>query len=133
MPAYQQINEKMIEVKLNNEEIFAKKGAMISYQGEVNFERSFLGNEGVTSLAMRAATNEGYALMEARGNLIMLEVTPNTPLRVDPDAFVGFKGDVRQEFVFDVNWRTMVGQSSGESYQHKFTGNGVVYIQPSER
>ena len=63
----------------------------------------------------------------------MLEVTPAHPLRVDPDAFVGFKGDIRQEFVFDVNWRTMIGQSSGESYQHKFTGQGVVFIQPAER
>jgi uncharacterized protein (AIM24 family) len=27
----------------------------------------------------------------------------------------------------------MVGQSSGESYQFKFTGQGVVYIQPAER
>ena len=47
MPAYQQINEKMVEVTLNNEEIFAKKGAMISYQGEVAFSRSFLAGQGV--------------------------------------------------------------------------------------
>jgi uncharacterized protein (AIM24 family) len=52
---------------------------------------------------------------------------------VDPDAFVGYTGNVRQEFVFDVNWKTLVGQSSGESYQLKFTGQGTVYIQPSER
>ncbi len=30
MPVYQQINEKMIEVSLSNEDIYAKKGAMSS-------------------------------------------------------------------------------------------------------
>ena len=59
MPVYQQINEKMLEVKLGNEEVFARKGAMVSYQGEVQFSRSFLAGQGVQSLAMRAVTNEG--------------------------------------------------------------------------
>ena len=63
----------------------------------------------------------------------MNSVTLEYSIVTNPDAFVGFKGDIRQEFVFDVNWRTMIGQSSGESYQHKFTGQGVVFIQPAER
>jgi uncharacterized protein (AIM24 family) len=33
----------------------------------------------------------------------------------------------------DVSWKTFVGQTSGESYQLQFTGNGTVYIQASER
>jgi len=57
----------MLEVKLGNEEVFARKGAMVSYQGDVAFSRSFLAAQGVQSLAMRAVTNEGYALMSARG------------------------------------------------------------------
>ena len=68
MPVYQQINEKMLEVKLSNEEVFARKGAMVSYQGEVQFSRSFLAGQGVQSLAMRAVTNEGYAMMAAKGS-----------------------------------------------------------------
>ena len=57
MPSYTQINEKLVEVTLNNEEVFAKRGAMISYQGKVNFARSFLGGGDVQDLAMRAVTN----------------------------------------------------------------------------
>jgi uncharacterized protein (AIM24 family) len=75
----------------------------------------------------------GNIAVISRGNLIRLEVAPSYPLFVDPDAFIGYKGSVQQEFVFDVNWRTMVAQTSGESYQFKFTGKGVVYIQPAER
>lgn len=213
MPAYQQINEKMVEVQLNNEEIFAKKGAMVSYQGDVAFSRSFLGGQGVQSLAMRAVTNEGYALMAAKGtgkvyyaydglfvtiipvrgetlyvesdnllafdarltagtmfignqggvagivrgaasgqglftttlqgsgeaailsdgNCIGLPVTNAVPVCVDPQAYIGHTGTLDSSIVTDLNWKTFVGQASGESYQIKFSGNGTVYIQASER
>ncbi|NHZ37012.1 AIM24 family protein [Massilia rubra] len=213
MPAYQQINEKMIEVKLNNEEVFAKKGAMISYQGEVAFSSSFLAGQGVESMAMRAATNEGYSLMLARGrgsvyyaydglfvtiipvrgetlyvesenvlafdarmtagtmflgnqggiqgiargavsgqglftstfqgtgdvailsdgNAIGLPVTHDVPVCVDPQAYIGHTGQLSSSIITDLNWKTFVGQASGESYQVKFTGQGTVYIQASER
>ncbi|PWF39130.1 AIM24 family protein [Massilia glaciei] len=213
MPAYQQINEKMIEVKLNNEEIFAKKGAMISYQGNVAFSRSFLGGQGVQGLAERAVTNEGYALMSAKGtgsvyyaqgglfvtivpvrgetlyvesdnvlafdarltpgtmflgnqggvsglvrgaatgqglftttlqgtgevailsdgNAIGLPVTNEVPVFVDPQAYIGHTGQLSSSIVTDLNWKTFVGQASGESYQVKFSGQGTVYIQASER
>jgi len=197
--------ERLLEVELAGEKVYAIAGAMVAYTGTIKFEKSLLGGEGLFGALKRKASNEGMQLMQAsgtgtvffaqdaaeitvlalqgdkltvesssllaydtalrtgtsfaglrgaasgqglfsttvegsghvavisRGNLIMLEVTPATPLHVDPDAFVGFQGDIRQEFVFDVNWRTMVGQASGESYQHKFSGQGVVFIQPAER
>jgi uncharacterized protein (AIM24 family) len=213
MPVYQQINEKMLEVKLSNEEVFARKGAMVSYQGEVQFSRSFLAGQGVQSLAMRAVTNEGYAMMAAKGsgsvyyahaglfvtiipvrgetlyvesdtllafdarltagtmflgnqggiqgvvrgavsgqglftttlqgtgevailsdgNTIGLPVTPDVPVFVDPQAYIGHTGQLSSNIVTDLNWKTFVGQASGESYQVKFTGQGTVYIQASER
>ncbi len=213
MPVYQQINEKMIEIKLNNEKVFAKKGAMISYQGEVEFSRSFLAGGGVQSMAERAVTNEGYSMMEANGrgsvyyaldglfvtiipvrgdtlyiesdnvlafdarlevgtmflgnqggisgivrgavtghglftttlkgngevailsdgNTIGLPVSNEVPVFVDPQAYIGHTGQLSSAIVTDVNWKTFVGQSSGESYQMKFSGQGTVYIQASER
>lgn len=213
MPVYQQINEKMVEVQLNNEELFAKKGAMISYQGNVAFSRSFLGGQGVQSIAMRAVTNEGYALMMAKGsgkvyyaydglfvtiipvrnetlyvesdnllafdarltagtmflgnqggvsgvvggavsgqglftttlqgngeavilsdgNCIGLPVSNEVPVCVDPQAYIGHTGNLSSSIVTDLNWKTFVGQASGESYQMKFSGSGTVYIQASER
>ena len=197
--------DRLLEVSLQNEKVFAIAGSMVAYSGTIKFEKSLLGGEGLFGAIKRKATNEGMQIMQtsgsgtvwfaqnaaevsviplhgekltiesssllaydaslktgtsfaglrgaasgqglfsttvegngsiaviSKGNLIMLAVTPSSPLRVDPDAFVGFKGDIKQEFVFDVNWRTMVGQTSGESYQHKFTGTGVVFIQPAER
>ncbi|KAB8042103.1 AIM24 family protein [Janthinobacterium aquaticum] len=213
MPVYQQINEKMLQVTLSNEEVFARKGAMVSYQGDVQFSRSFLAGQGVQSLAMRAVTSEGYALMLAKGsgsvyyaqgglfvtiipvrgetlyvesdsllafdarltagtmflgnqggiqgmvrgavsgqglftttlqgtgevailsdgNAIGLPVTPDVPVFVDPQAYIGHVGQLSSSIVTDLNWKTFVGQASGESYQVKFMGQGTVYIQASER
>ncbi len=213
MPAYTQINEKLIEVSLNNEEIYAKRGSMISYQGNVGFTRTFLAGGGVQDFAMRAVTNEGYALMIAKGtgkvyygydglfvtiiqlvnetmyvesdvllafdsrlrtgtmflgnqggvqgilrgavsgqglftttlqgsgeiailsdgNAIGLPVTQQQPIFVDPDAYIGHKGDLTSSIVTDLSWKNLIGQASGESYQVKFTGQGIVYIQASER
>lgn len=213
MPVYQQINEKMLQVTLSNEEVFARKGAMVSYQGDVQFSRSFLAGQGVQSLAMRAVTSEGYALMLAKGsgsvyyaqgglfvtiipvrgdtlyvesdsllafdarltagtmflgnqggvqgmvrgavtgqglftttlqgtgevailsdgNAIGLPVTPEVPVFVDPQAYIGHAGQLSSGIVTDLNWKTFVGQASGESYQVKFMGQGTVYIQASER
>ena len=196
---------RLLEVELRNEKVLARAGSMVAYDGQMKFEKSILGGEGLFGALKRRVGGEGFDLMTVTGDgtlyvaqnaaeillvnlendrmfvesssllafeegmksetvfaglrgassgqglfttaitgtgtvaaisdgtAIALEVTPEEPLFVDPDAFVGYTGHVKQEFVFDVNWKTLVGRSSGESYQLKFTGGGVVYIQPSER
>jgi uncharacterized protein (AIM24 family) len=213
MPTYTQINEKLLEVTLHKEEVYAKKGSMIAYQGNVTFTRTFLAGGGVQDFAMRAVTGEGYALMVAKGdgkvyyghnglfvsliqlvnetiyvesdnllsfdtrlrtgtmflgnqggvqgilrgavsgqglftttlqgtgeiailsdgNAIALPVSPQQPVCVDPDAYIAHKGELTSSIVTDLSWKNLIGQASGESYQVKFTGQGVVYIQASER
>jgi uncharacterized protein (AIM24 family) len=211
MPAYSLVNEKMLQVEIAGEEVFAKKGAMIAYNGQIEFAPSFIGNEGVQSAAMRSVTGETLQLMRATGrgqvlyarrglhitiislrgetlfiesdsvlafdsrlrsgtvfqgnqgvqglvrgaatgqglfsttfdgqgdvaitsdgDTIGLDVTPEKPIFVDPNAYIGHKGNLSSQFVTDVNWKNLVGQGSGESFQLKFSGQGVVYIQASE-
>ena len=198
-------NPRMLQVELSGQNILARAGAMVAYEGQIKFDKAILGGEGVFGALKRRATGEGVALMttsgkgtvyfavdaaevmviplqnekifvessvllaldgglktntafaglrgattgqglftttvEGQGNVavmshgtpIQLEVGPNFPLHVDPDAFLGYTGNLRQEFVFDVNWKSFVGQDSGESFQLKFSGTGTVYIQPNER
>ena len=212
MPEYSLINPKMLSVRLRNEEVIAKRGAMIAYTGHVEFAPSTSGSEGISGAAMRSVTGERMALMSARGtgevlyafygmhvtliplrgetfyaesesllafdgrlrsgtqfmgqggvggllrgaatgsglftstlegtgevaivsegDAISLDVTPERPIFVDPQAYVGHRGNLRSDLVTDVGWKTFVGQSSGESYQLKFTGAGTVYIQAAER
>nr|WP_187364312.1 AIM24 family protein [Massilia genomosp. 1] len=123
-------------IALSGEKMTIESSSLLAYDTSLKTGTSFAGLRGAVSgqgLFSTTVEGQGSIAVISRGNLIMLEVTPANPLRVDPDAFVGYKGNITQEFVFDVNWRTMVGQSSGESYQHKFSGQGVVFIQPAER
>jgi uncharacterized protein (AIM24 family) len=213
VPEYNLINEQLLEIKLANEQVYSKKGAMIAYKGRINFARSFLAGGSVQDLAMRAVTSESFQLMSATGtgevyyahygqyvtiiqlrgeifyvesesllafddrlrtgtvflgsqgaiqglvrgaatgqglftttlqgnaelailsdgNAIGLDVTPEKPVCVDPDAYIGHRGELDSKFATDVSWKTFIGQASGESYQLKFIGTGTVYIQASER
>ena len=123
-------------IPLAQEKLFIESSSLLAYDAGLKTSTSFAGLRGAASgqgLFTTTVEGNGNLAVISRGNLITLEVDPNYPLFVDPDAFIGYKGNIQQEFVFDVNWRTMVGQTSGESYQFKFTGQGVVYIQPAER
>lgn len=73
------------------------------------------------------------ALLSLGGPPIALRVSPQFPLVVDPQAYIGCVGDVRQSFVTDVSWRNLVGEASGEAFSLRFEGRGTVYIQPEER
>lgn len=123
-------------IPLSNEKLFIESSSLLAYDVSLKTSTAFTGLRGATAgqgLFTTTVEGNGNLAVISRGNLIALEVTPNSPLFVDPDAFIGYKGNLQQEFVFDVNWRTMIGESSGESYQFKFTGQGVVFIQPAER
>ncbi len=212
MPQYSLINSKMLSIKLQGEEVYAKRGSMIAYTGQVDFAPSSSGSEGLGGRAMRSVTGEQMSLMSARGtgevlyafyglhvtliqlsgetffaesesllaydgrlrsgtqfmgsggmqgmlrgaatgsglftttlegagelaivsdgDSFALDVTHDRPIFVDPQAYVGHRGQLQSNIVTDVGWKSFVGQSSGESYQLKFTGLGTVYIQAAER
>lgn len=123
-------------IPLSAEKIFIESSSLLAYDVALKTNTTFAGLRGAASgqgLFTSTVEGTGNIAVISRGNLITLEVNPKYPLFVDPQAFIGYKGAIQQEFIFDVNWRTMVGQSSGESYQLKFTGQGLVYIQPAER
>ena len=127
---------EILLVDLHDEKMFVESSSLLAFDEGMRSETVFAGLRGASSgqgLFTTAISGTGTVAAISDGTAIALGVTPNEPLFVDPDAFVGYTGDAKQEFVFDVNWKTLVGRSSGESYQLKFTGNGVVYIQPSER
>ncbi|MBE9114579.1 AIM24 family protein [Lusitaniella coriacea LEGE 07157] len=123
-------------ISLEGEKLVVESSNLLASDDSLKTDVAFAGLRGATSgqgLFTTTLEGIGSVALLSEGNLIMLEVSSSYPLCVDPDAFVGYKGNVRQEFIFDVNWKTVVGETSGETYQLKFTGSGVVYIQPSER
>ncbi len=213
MPAYTLVNEKLLQVTLRGERCFAKRGAMIAFKGEIGFTPNLFAGGGITEVAARTVTSEGFYVMSAQGqgevlyghmgqevtiielrgetfyaeadsvlcfdermrtgtmfmgnqggisgvargamtgqglftstfegngelailsegNAIGLDVTPAQPVFVDPQAYIGHKGPLTSSIHTDMGWKTLIGQGSGESFQLKFTGQGTVYIQASER
>lgn len=67
------------------------------------------------------------------GSAVVLRVTRQYPLNVDPGAYIAHQGDLQQHFQSGVSFRTFMGEGSGESFQIRFEGEGLVYVQPSER
>jgi uncharacterized protein (AIM24 family) len=123
-------------IPLTHEKLFIESSSLLAYDADLKINTSFAGLRGATSgqgLFTTTVEGSGNLAVFSHGNLITLEVDPQYPLFVDPDAFIGYKGNITQEFVLDVNWRNIIGEASGESYQFKFSGQGVVYVQPAER
>jgi uncharacterized protein (AIM24 family) len=58
-------NSAMLKVRLENDQIQAKLGSMVAYQGDVRFEHA--GSGGVSKFIKKAVTGEGSSLMTVTG------------------------------------------------------------------
>jgi uncharacterized protein (AIM24 family) len=124
-------------INLNNETLQVESRQLLALNGNLQTNVTFAGLRGASAgQGLFTTTVSGHgqvALLSAGGPLIHLEVSPQYPLVVDPDAFVCAKGNMQQSFITDVSWRTVVGQGSGEAFSLRYEGQGVVSIQPAER
>ncbi|WP_307796800.1 AIM24 family protein [Actinomadura barringtoniae] len=123
-------------VPLNGETLFVESESLLALDGRLQTGVQFIGLRGMGTgqgLATTKVEGQGTVAILSDGPAIALEVTPGTPLCVDPHAYVGHRGQLQQDVVTDVNWRTVMGQGSGESVQFRYQGHGLVYIQPAER
>lgn len=124
-------------VELNNETMQVESQQLLALDGNLRTDVVFSGLRGATSgqgLFTTTVTGVGQAaLLSAGGPPIALEVSPQYPLAVDPDAYVASRGQLNQTFVTDVSWKSVIGEGSGEAFSLRFDGSGVVYIQPEER
>ncbi|GAB19691.1 hypothetical protein GOEFS_093_00200 [Gordonia effusa NBRC 100432] len=76
-------------------------------------------------------TGVGTAVILGHGGFIQLQVTPNSPLTVDPQAFAASVGQIQTNLRSTVSFRNM-GRTGGEAFQLDCTGQGVVFVQASE-
>ncbi|MFB4302861.1 AIM24 family protein [Actinomadura sp. NTSP31] len=123
-------------VQLTGDALFVESESLLALDGGLRTGVQFVGLRGMGTgqgLATTKVEGHGTVAIVSDGPAIALEVTPETPLSVDPHAYVGHHGQLRQDVVTDVNWRTVIGQGSGESVQFRYQGHGLVYVQPAER
>ncbi|MEO5875608.1 MAG: AIM24 family protein [Streptosporangiaceae bacterium] len=123
-------------VQLQGETLLVESSNLLAIDGQLQTGVQFTGLRGMSTgqgLATTKIEGHGTVAIVSDGPAIALEVGQGMPLCVDPQAFVASRGQLQQDFVTDVNWRTALGQGSGESFQIRFQGHGLVYIQPAER
>jgi uncharacterized protein (AIM24 family) len=128
---------EVLIVELSGDTLKVESEQLLALSDALRTDVAFAGLRGMSSgqgLATTTVTGHGtVALLSAGGPPVALEVSPQYPLVVDPDAFVASRGQLNQTFVTDVSWRNLIGESSGEAFSLRFDGSGVVYIQPEER
>ncbi len=116
---------------------------ILAFTPDCKYDVRFIGC-GVISqkgLATSTLTGEGhnaYVAILIDGNPIVLSnIQTQSTLAVDPDAVVCWMGNgyCDPDVKMDVNWKTFIGQASGESYSFEWgTRQPVtVIIQPNER
>lgn len=74
----------------------------------------------------------GAAVILGHGGFIQLQVSPDRPITVDPQAFAASIGQVETRLRSTVSFRNM-GRTGGEAFQLDCTGHGAVYVQASEQ
>lgn len=107
---------------------------LLAFTGDCEYGVKFIGTgvvsqKGLFTSKLSAKGQNPQVVITSNGNPLVLE----TPCVVDPDALICWTGP-DPNFRADVNWKTFIGQSSGESYFLEFNIPGeVVVVQPSER
>ncbi|MFG2862405.1 AIM24 family protein [Streptomyces sioyaensis] len=123
-------------VRLQGETLYVEADNLLCTDAALRTGTTFTGLRGASQghgLFTTTVEGSGQAAIISDGPAVVLRVTKQCPLQVDPGAYVAHTGDLRQHFQSGVNFRTFLGEGSGEAFQIRFEGEGLVYVQPSER
>lgn len=122
-------------VSLNQGQSISVEGEnLLAFTPDCEYGVRFLGTgvisqKGLFTSKLTANGDNAQVAITTDGNPIVLE----TPCVADPDAVICWTGS-DPSIRTDINWKTLIGQTSGESYFFEFNAPGeIVIIQPSER
>ncbi|MFW6694062.1 AIM24 family protein [Streptomyces sp. MAR4 CNX-425] len=123
-------------VGLQSDKLYVESSNLLVTDGGLKTGTSFSGMRGAstgTGLFTTTVEGTGQVAIMSDGPAVVLRVAPHMPLVVDPGAYVAHTGQVQQHFQSGATFRTLIGEGGGEAFQIRFEGDGVVYVQPSER
>ncbi|MER5971194.1 AIM24 family protein [Streptomyces sp. NPDC002055] len=123
-------------VSLRGETLYVEAGNLLCTDSSLRTGTSFTGVRGASQgngLFTTTVEGTGQAAILSDGPAVVLRVSDRYPLQVDPGAYVAHTGNLQQHFQSGVTFRTFLGEGSGEAFQIRFEGEGLVYVQPSER
>lgn len=123
-------------VQLTGEKLHVEASNLLCTEAGLRTGTTFTGLRGASQgngLFTTTVEGSGQAAIMSEGPAVILRVTAQQPLQVDPGAYVAHTGNLRQHLQSGVGFRSLMGESSGEDFQLRFEGEGLVYVQPSER
>jgi len=127
-------NERMLKVDLSGTGgfFYARQGAMVAYQGEVDF--AYEGSGGLGKMFKKAMTGEGMALMKVSGSgdvFLAQEADEIFILELEDEA-VTVNGNAVLAFESGLTWdiKRVEGASmvSGGLFNTTFTGSGLIAV-----
>ena len=133
-----------IPLKLEpGETISVESENLLAFTQDCKYSVRFIGvgvlsQKGLATTTLTGTGSEAYVAVITDGNPIALSnVQSHNTISVDPDAVICWMGNgaCDPRITTDVNWKTFIGQASGESYSFEWHGGipVTVIIQPSER
>ncbi len=123
-------------VGLRGDTLYVESSNLLATDGGLRTGTGFTGLRGASQgngLFTTTVEGHGQAAIMSDGPAVVLRVAPQYPLTVDPGAYVAHQGNLRQSLQSGVTFRTLLGEGGGEAFQMRFEGDGLVYVQPSER
>ncbi|MEM7475933.1 MAG: AIM24 family protein [Planctomycetota bacterium] len=127
---------KTIKVlKLQGESIIVNGSDLLAFEPTIEWEIKMM--KKLAALVASGFFNvrlSGHGMIAITSHFepITLRVTPNQPVRTDPNATIAWSGNLQPEFKTDVSLKSFFGRGSGESIQMEFAGDGFVVVQPYE-
>ena len=116
---------------------------ILAFTPECKYDVRFIGcgvisQKGLATSTLTGMGSNSYVAILVDGNPIVLSnVQTGNTIAVDPDTVVCWigEGHCDPDIKMDVNWKTFIGQTSGESYSFEWGGHQrvSVIIQPNER
>ncbi|MEV0728542.1 MULTISPECIES: AIM24 family protein [Polymorphospora] len=126
-------NHKMLKVSLNGE-VMARTGAMVAYQGQVEFKA--LGSGGVAKFFKQKLTGEGVPLMKLTGrgevyladlasDIHLIDLEPGDALSINGSSVLAFDSTLS----YDIKMVSGMGMlSSAGLFNCVFTGHGRIAV-----
>lgn len=125
---------RMLEVNLNGQ-VWSKAGAMVSYLGNIKFEREGILEHGLGKMFKKAFTGEGTSLMKATGNgkLYLADQGKKISILNLQNDSIFVNGNDLLAFEPSISWdiklmRRVAGMLSGGLFNVRLEGSGMVAI-----
>lgn len=122
-------------VELNNETLTVEADSLLALTQGLQTDVKFIGLQNLSNgqgVATTVVCGSGEVALLSDGPMIALGVQGDEVF-VDPQAYVASQGNLQMNLISGVSWRTFVGEGNGEAFTQRFTGQGVVFLQPAER